>query len=46
MKRALFLFGEGGESPRRAVSLAVAGIAALFGHGTAGAVDACTAACT
>ena len=46
MKRSLFPLRAAGGPPRRALSLALAGMAALLGHGTARAVDACTAAST
>ena len=46
MKRSPFLLRAAGDPPRRALSLALAGIAAVVGHGTARAADACTAAST
>jgi hypothetical protein len=44
MKRSLFSTRHVGDVPRRAVSLALAGIAAVVGHGSARAIEACTAA--
>ena len=46
MKRALFSLRDAGDSPRRALSLALASIAAVVGPGSARAVEACTAAST
>ena len=46
MKRDLFSPRDAGDPPRRALSFALAGIAAVVGHGSARAVDACTAAST
>ena len=46
MKRALFSPRDAGDPPRRALSFALAGIAAVVGHGSARAVDACTVAST
>ena len=46
MKRSLFSPPDAGNPPRRALSFALAGIAAVVGHGSARAVDACTAAST
>jgi hypothetical protein len=46
MKRSPFSLRDGGDPPRRALSLALAGIAAIVGHGTARSGDACTAAST
>jgi len=44
MKRSLICAPDAGHAPRRALSFALAGIAAVAGHGSARAVDACTAA--
>ena len=44
MKRSVLSPPAVGDPPRRALSFALAGIAALVGHGSARAVDACTAA--
>ena len=44
MKRSLFSLRDAGDPPRRALSLAVAGIAAIVGHGSARAAEACSAA--
>src|ERR1700716_3558153 len=46
MKRSLFVPGDACDPPRRAFSLALAGIAVVVGHGSARAVEACTAAST
>ena len=46
MKPPLFSAPDAGNPPRRALSFALAGIAAVVGHGSARAVDACTAAST
>ena len=42
MKRPLSFPPDAGHPPRRALSFALAGIAAVAGHGSARAVDACT----
>ena len=44
MERPVFSLRAGGDPPRRALSFALAGIAAVVGHGNARAVEACTAA--
>jgi hypothetical protein len=44
MKGSRFPLGRAGDLPRRALALALAGIAAGIGHATARAGDACTAA--
>ena len=46
MKRSLFPLRDGGDPARRALSLVLAGIAAVLGQGNARAVDSCTAAST
>jgi hypothetical protein len=46
MKRPLSSAPDAGNPLRRALSFALAGIAAVVGHGSARAVDACTAAST
>ena len=46
MERPVFSLRAGGDPPRRALSFALAGIAAVVGHGSARAVEACTAAST
>src|SRR5215210_2117088 len=46
MKRSLSLRREAGERPPRALSFVVAAIAAVAGHGSARALEACTAAST
>ena len=46
MKRSLSLPRAAGGPPRRALSLALAGIAAIVSHGTARAAEACTVAST
>jgi len=46
MQRSLFSPGGASEPPRRALSLVLAGIAAVVGHGSTRAVEACSVAST